>query len=810
MTSAIEHLTVEDFRSIRGHVSLSLDAPVVLIHGQNGTGKTSLMAAIELALTGDVPSMSRVEPDYLKYLPHQAVGTGSVRLRTRMAGGIGETSLKVTSAGVEGAPALGGRLARFYGERCYLSQATLGRLLEIYEAPDGKSGPSALQRFVKDLLGLDRLDALTDGLRTAGNVLRLREPVPQYAAAKDEIPRLRDRLRADRAGVAASEADLELAKEQLRLFIAGIDEGLTILLDDRERLAQRLKEQSEEPSLLQQARLRRRIAVAMEEWGVLSGADAMIALTVVQAEHRANDSALRAWRDGVGGELENVLGHIGRALGIAENPADVTYQHACRVASARVDAEVARCTEVLNGHDIDHTRLEQIASDIRSGQARLALLDRSVGESVGVAQQLARALTQVVPHVHEDDCPVCGRNFREVSSVPLAAHLSRRIAALTQEAGRLEAVAKDRSTTASALLQAERERDAVSGRLVEDGVRDALKERRATLSEARLALESRMVEAAEGDRLRSKAQASEKRLAEFAGRDNAVSTLREIASDLAVQAGEAPLGTDDAIGDALSQLASTVAQREASLAERQESRRKATLALVSLRAIDAKLKSAREALETQQRAFDRLEKAKDEADRRIELAKGLIRTVNESRSRIVRKVFDERLNAVWRELFIRLAPEEPFVPAFAMPSRIGTVMEAKLETIYRQGRKGGNPKAMLSAGNLNTAALTLFLALNLSVEPDLPWLLIDDPVQNMDDVHISQFAALLRTLKRQHGRRVVLAVHDRALFEYLALELSPTFVGDRLIKVELGRSMHGETTCSWEPVIYEEDNAIAA
>jgi len=768
------------------------------------------MSAIELALTGHLPSMRRVEPDYLKYLPHQAVGTGSVRLRTRMGDGITETLLKVKSAGVEGNPALGDQLARFYGERCYLSQATLGRLLEIYEAPDGKSGPTALQRFVKDLLGLDRLDALTDGLRTAGNVLRLREPVPQYAAAKDEIPRLRDRLRADRAGIAALEAELELAKEQLRLAIAGADEGLTPLLDDHERLAERLKEQPGEPSLLEQARLRRRIAVAMEEWGVLSGADATAGLADVQAEHRAKDSAFRAWRDRVGNELESVLGHLGRSLGIAENPADATYQHACRVASARVDAEIARCAEVLDGHDADQARLEQIASDIRSGQARLALLDQSVWESVGMAQQLARALTQVLPHVHDDDCPVCRRDFREVSSVPLAAHLSGRIAALTQEAGRLEAVARDRSTTASALVQAERERDAVSGRLVEESVRDSLKERRARLSEARLALKSRLAEAPEGDRLRSEAQASEKRLAAVAGRDHAVSTFRDVVSDLAVQAGEAPLGVDDPIGEVLSRLASTVAQREASLANKQENRRKARLALVALQEIDVKLKSARKSLQSQERTLDQLETAKDEADRRIELAKGLIRTVNESRSRIVRKVFDERLNAVWRELFIRLAPEEPFVPAFAMSSRMGTVMEAKLETIYRKGGKGGNPKAMLSAGNLNTAALTLFLALNLSVKPELPWLLIDDPVQNLDDVHISQFAALLRTLKRQQGRRIVLAVHDRALFDYLALELSPTYVGDRLIKVELGRSVSGETTCSWEPVIYQEDNAIAA
>ena len=53
------------------------------------------------------------------------------------------------------------------------------------------------------------------------------------------------------------------------------------------------------------------------------------------------------------------------------------------------------------------------------------------------------------------------------------------------------------------------------------------------------------------------------------------------------------------------------------------------------------------------------------------------------------------------------------------------------------GNQAAPPAAMLSAGNLNTAALTLFLALNLSVERRLPWILLDDPVQSMDEVHVA-------------------------------------------------------------------------
>jgi exonuclease SbcC len=76
-------------------------------------------------------------------------------------------------------------------------------------------------------------------------------------------------------------------------------------------------------------------------------------------------------------------------------------------------------------------------------------------------------------------------------------------------------------------------------------------------------------------------------------------------------------------------------------------------------------------------------------------------------------------------------------------------------------------------------------------------------------VHISQFAALLRTLSKQHGRQIIIAVHEKPLFDYLALELSPSFAGDRLITAQLGRSSDGMTTLDWEVATFAEDKAIA-
>ncbi len=201
---------------------------------------------------------------------------------------------------------------------------------------------------------------------------------------------------------------------------------------------------------------------------------------------------------------------------------------------------------------------------------------------------------------------------------------------------------------------------------------------------------------------------------------------------------------------------------------------------------------------------------KARADEIINVAKDIVRQTREARGRVVRRVFNDELNTVWRDLFVRLAPEEPFIPAFAIPENATVDVEAILETHHRRGGKGGNPRAMLSAGNLNTAALTLFMALHLSVRRKLPWLVIDDPVQSMDEVHIAQFAALLRTLSKQMGRQIIIAVHERSLFDYLSLELSPAFPGDRLNVVELGRNAMGQTTFRWEPRVYVADKAIAA
>jgi exonuclease SbcC len=60
------------------------------------------------------------------------------------------------------------------------------------------------------------------------------------------------------------------------------------------------------------------------------------------------------------------------------------------------------------------------------------------------------------------------------------------------------------------------------------------------------------------------------------------------------------------------------------------------------------------------------------------------------------------------------------------------------------------------------------------------------------------------------GRRVILAVHERALFEYLKLELSPAGPKEPLITVELTRGLDGSTSAEPQFHRFIEDHAFAS
>ena len=83
MNRRLTSLRLENYRSIRGRHTINLDAPVVLIHGANGSGKTSLLSALEMGLTGDAAAMRRSDSNYASHLVHTGVDEAIIKVRCR-------------------------------------------------------------------------------------------------------------------------------------------------------------------------------------------------------------------------------------------------------------------------------------------------------------------------------------------------------------------------------------------------------------------------------------------------------------------------------------------------------------------------------------------------------------------------------------------------------------------------------------------------------------------------------------------------------------------------------------------------------
>ncbi|HGM7330388.1 AAA family ATPase [Stenotrophomonas maltophilia] len=809
MTPRITSLTATDFRSLRGTVTVPMDSPVVLIHGRNGAGKTSLLTAMELGLTGNLASLSRLDPLFREHLVHKeavskkaAVSIGVHGLGVEFPAG----HFDIHGHNFAGGPALDPDLIKHFSERCYLAQSTLTRLLEFYE--DKAANGTALTRFVKELLGLDALDALIDGLYDAGDVRRLRGHAVSFWDMREQLPSLDDELsRLARELTAAEGQAAHLTQTAERRLLPHWPEVASL---SAQAMLDLLKNESQEPELQRLTQLRRELNDMVSQSQRVASTIAAEQREAVETAASAADAALRGWLDTSGKRMTELFGVLGGYFSDLPSPIQNRPEYARRYAYRAITAEVTRCQQVQGKDQAAQKQVSTLQTDRQGLTTRLEDIDKQIVKHSREAGQLAQALSSLVPHVHTEECPVCSRDFGEVSSSPLLGHLTARIASLTQSAGLLSALSQERANTVNAVAARDREIGVAQAQILTAEVRAEYVQRLGTLETCLQGLSALEAEAKAGETLFGQAANTAQALASARAGDQQSAAIRNSAVRYATLLSMDSISANEPLQAALQRFLAEVTARLARLTEKESARRDGEAALRELLLKQQNIEDIKARQLERRTARRGLHEGKEAGERAMGQARELLRLAQVERSRVVGQVFNDSLNAAWRDLFVRLAPDEPFIPAFALPQVTKGDVEAKLETHYRDGSKGGNPRAMLSAGNLNTAALTLFLALHLSVKPQLPWLIIDDPVQSMDEVHISQFAALLRTLSKQHGRQVIIAVHEKPLFDYLCLELSPAFEGDRLITVELGRTANGDSVAKTLVRDWKQDLAIAA
>lgn len=799
----IRSLMLSDFRSIEGTRVLPFDAPVVLIHGSNGTGKTSVLSALELALTGAVQSMARQDDRYIAHLPYFGQAYATVRADVAEYLQAGSTGVPLTVGGtrIDGPYALTEEAAKFYAERCYLDQASLGRLLEFYQTRVGQE-ESALAKFVNELLGLEKLDALRAGLSDANDLRLLKKLAVGVEDAATKAKATEAQLTEQSELLAENRSELAQARAATRQAISALHPDTPDDMDDSDLVAfvqSALSDDDTQVASADAARLHQelialggRISALTERPSTQRIEEVRSALAVVTADRQTWDATegatVRAW------EAEAQAS----GLELSNEP---------RLAVERATNLVLRDLDTASK---GRAQLESVRAQLDTDRRTLDSLEVSLAEAHEYSSALVEGLTALRTIVDDSNvCPVCDRDYEEAETHSLPVHIDLKLSELTTHGQQLVDLRTERDELAARVGRTAADYSQLQSRVLPADQEETLQQRRAALVQLTAQIDEVESAATRGADLARRVRELEQTLENLEAASSEAHHIRtELSRYAALLHVDLPLVADsfDGAWRSLLERAEAEVVRIHGAATRYRSAANESARLGS--AIERESVVVQRVANLVERK-NRWDGRVAEARRRQAVAREVHEAATRARTTIVQRVFTESLNDVWRSVFTRLAPNEGFIPRFGIPTATKTALDIKLETTHRTGAASGPPQMMLSAGNLNTAALSLFLALHLAVQPVVPCLVFDDPVQAMDEVHVAQFAGLIRVLAKQHGRQVVIAVHERELFDYLSLELSPAYDGDELITIELGERAkdedEGVIRHTWTP-----DTAIAS
>lgn len=806
MTSILlDKLEISNFRSIRGTLTAPLGASTVLIHGENGAGKTSLLSAIELALRGGIEFLELADKDYRRQLLHHGAGAGRVLLETL---GLERANRFETTIGPQGATTvskLDDGLRHFFEERCYLPQSLLNQLLKLYQE-SGADAESPLAAFVSELLGLKRLDAIELGLAPADDIRNLRKAAGRLSQFEGEKSRLDRDIAGNRKVLDSISRAIAEAVAQLDQLVSPVGVRIEAPVDDIGRYRTLLIDGSEATAAAKAHDQRAELQSILRH---LNQGDAVpVNEADLARTHAAASAALDAWNSANKEAADELFVRVSKAL--PRSSLSRTYREFFDPAVRELSTLEKSALDRLRQSTVDVERRAKIAEERDTAKENLATIEEELAKLSVDSESLGSALAEIAAFIVDDVCPVCDRDFSETKGGSLAAHVNEHVRRLSASAQRLLDLGSAKSSQQTQLTRLDQEAAALRSRTPDNVDLAELTRQAGVITRLINDLKALGPVLAEGERLGELETSARRRLSEIQTQDLARSSALGTLSELASAIGEAGASETETVSAMGERLRIVLSDRIEALGTRESIRRRALESIDSLEREIASRRKVEVDLEALGSSLARIEEALQRVAASRQSAQAIKAAVKEVRSEIVRHEFNERLNKLWRDLFVRLAPNEPFVPAFKIPESAGQQLQPKLITQHRLGGAGGTPGAMLSAGNLNTAALTLFIALHLTMKPELPWLILDDPVQSMDDIHIAHFAALLRTLSKEHGRQVIIAVHDRQLFEYLRLELSPAFPTDTLQTLELVRSSLQDTICLPRRYDFKEETALQA
>jgi len=376
----------------------------------------------------------------------------------------------------------------------------------------------------------------------------------------------------------------------------------------------------------------------------------------------------------------------------------------------------------LGEHELQLAELEE---RVKTRQAEVVAARRAAAAAGERSTELARLAAVAIPLL-SDACPVCEQPIRPneiAAALQLRAGDTADVVALEQAADRATQVERE-TIEARDALQArltERRRDAASRSKLERRDQEALADLVSALGGLKVTTIALPVLPVDSTELRP---------------------LQRAVDDIEQAAQRLVAATDVR-------------------AEGQEAAR--------LRAEITSIESAEEA---------RRERTTELARRQIEAKNLQDATVNASVAVGRRRV--ETLQPLVADIYNRLDPHPSFTDLdieHDIYRRRGTMTAVARDPLTGSS---GNPILIFSSSQANIAALSYFLALGWTAgESGVPFVLLDDPLQSMDDVNVLGFADLCRFLRGR--RQLFLSTHERRFALLLSRKLAPRSAEDTTI-----------------------------
>jgi DNA repair exonuclease SbcCD ATPase subunit len=166
------------------------------------------------------------------------------------------------------------------------------------------------------------------------------------------------------------------------------------------------------------------------------------------------------------------------------------------------------------------------------------------------------------------------------------------------------------------------------------------------------------------------------------------------------------------------------------------------------------------------------------------LATKILEALRESEDDVVQLQLEE-INPLLQRIYSRIDPN----PVFRSVSLVSKFLKGRGHLNPKVADPSLNvsstsPEQILSSSQVNALALSLFVSLNFGL-PKLPIdaLLLDDPLQSLDEINLLGVADLLRRAKPV--RQLIVSTHDERFIGLLQRKLRPIQDNERLLMINL-------------------------